>query len=94
MGRFFKIFPNLSQNWADWYMNGSLFLEKLVFVWVYFQISWWHVPTKTKLEYPPGVDVSTKYAQSLPPSLPPSLGGGKRINSIIHVHRIKDKGMG
>ena len=49
MGRFFKIFPNLSQNWlkfkkileksgdfaqnlaqnwADWYMNGSLFLEK------------------------------------------------------------------
>ena len=29
---------NLAQNWADWYMNGLLFLEKLVFVWVYFQI--------------------------------------------------------
>ena len=73
MGRFFKIWPNLSQNWlkfkkilekignfvqnlaqnwADWYMNGLLFLEKLVFVWVYFQIPWRHIPTKTKLEYP------------------------------------------
>ena len=50
MGRFFNIFPNLSQNWlrfkkifekscgfaqnftpnrADWYMNGSLFLENI-----------------------------------------------------------------
>ena len=75
MGWFFKIWPNLSQNWlkfkkilekignfvqnlaqnwADWYMNGLLFLEKLVFVWVYFQIPWRHIPTKTKLEYPPG----------------------------------------
>ena len=69
MGRFFKIWPNLSQNWlkfktifvqnlaqnwADWYMNGLLFLEKLVFVWAYFQIPWRHIPTKTKLEYPPG----------------------------------------
>ena len=44
---------NLAQNWVDWYMNGSLFLEKLVFVWVYVQILWQHVPTKTKLEYPP-----------------------------------------
>ena len=81
MDRFFKIFPNLSQNWlkflkenkileksgpgdfaqnlaqnwADWYMNGSLFrglcLETLVFVWVYFQIPRRHVPTKTKLAY-------------------------------------------
>ena len=72
MGRFFKIWPNLSQNWlkfkkilekignfvqnltknwADWNMNGLLFLEKLVFVWVYFQIPWRHIPTKTKLEY-------------------------------------------
>ena len=54
MGRFFKIWPNLSQNWpkfkkilekignfvqnlaqnwANWYMNGLLFLEKLVFVY-------------------------------------------------------------
>ena len=33
-------------------MNGSLFLEKLVFVWVYFQIRQRHIPTKTKLEYP------------------------------------------
>ena len=44
---------NLAQNWADWYMNGLLFLEKLVFVWVYFQIPWRHILTKTKLEYPP-----------------------------------------
>ena len=35
------------KNWADWYMNGSLFLEELVFVWSIF------IPTKTKLEYPP-----------------------------------------
>ena len=28
----------LVQNWSDWYMNGSLFLEKLVFAWAYFQI--------------------------------------------------------
>ena len=35
-----------------WYLNGSVFLEKLVFVWVYFQIPWQHVPTKTKLENP------------------------------------------
>ena len=33
-------------------MNGSFFLEKLVFVCVYFQIPWQHVPTKTKFEYP------------------------------------------
>ena len=46
---------NLAQNRADWYMNGLLFLEKLVFVWVYFQIPWRHIPTKTKLEYPPGM---------------------------------------
>ena len=64
----FKIFPNLSQNFrkigwvslkfgpklGNCYMNGWLFLEKLVFVWVYFQISLWHVPTKTKLKYPTG----------------------------------------
>ena len=46
---------NLVQNWADRYMNGSLFLEKVVFVLVYFQILQQHVPTKTKLEYPPGL---------------------------------------
>ena len=45
---------NVAQNWTDWYMNGSLFLEKLVFVWVYFQILWRLIPTKTKLKYPPG----------------------------------------
>ena len=43
----------LAQNWAYWYMNGSLFLVELVFEWVYFQIPQWHVLTKTKLEYPP-----------------------------------------
>ena len=34
-------------------MNGSLFLEKLVFVWVYFQILRRHLPTKTKIDSPP-----------------------------------------
>ena len=37
---------------ADWYMNGSL-LEKIGICMVYFQILRWHIPTKTKLEYPP-----------------------------------------
>ena len=58
MGRFFKTSPNLSQTWTDWYMNGSLFLENLVFVWVFFQIPLWHIPTKTKLEYPPGLQTT------------------------------------
>ena len=44
---------NLAKNWTDWYMNGSLFLEKLVFIW--------HIPTKTKLEYPPGLTPSGIY---------------------------------
>ena len=44
---------NLAKNWTDWYMNGSLFLEKLVFVWVYFQIPWRHIPTKPNLSTPP-----------------------------------------
>ena len=46
----------LVQNWANWYKNRSLFLEKFVFLWVYFQILRWHIPTRTKLEYPPGFD--------------------------------------
>ena len=76
MGRFFKFFLNLSQNWlrfkkilekscdfpqnfapnrADWYMNGSLFLENIgIYMPVYFQSPWQHIPTKTKLENPPG----------------------------------------
>ena len=45
---------NLAQNWVDWFMNGLRFLEKVVFVWVYFQIPWRHIRTKTKLEYPLG----------------------------------------
>ena len=49
---------NLAKNWTDWCMNGSLFLEILVFEWVYFQILWWHIPTKTKLEYPLGPSVT------------------------------------
>ena len=40
---------NLAQIWVDWYMIGSLFLEKLVFVCIYFQILQRHIPTK--LEY-------------------------------------------
>ena len=47
-GDFAKI---LAQNRTKWYMNGSLFLENLIFVWVYFKILQWHAPTKTKLEY-------------------------------------------
>ena len=46
----------LAQNWFNWYINGSLFLEKLVFVWVYFQIPLRHIPSKTKLEYLPWVE--------------------------------------
>ena len=45
------------KNWADWYMNWSLFLEKFVFVWVYFLILWQHIPTKTKIEYPLGISL-------------------------------------
>ena len=44
---------NLAQNWADWNTNGSLFLGKLVFVWVHFQNSQQQIPTKTKLRWPP-----------------------------------------
>ena len=36
-----------------WWWMGHFFLDKLVFVWVYFQIPWWHIPTKNKLECPP-----------------------------------------
>ena len=42
MGNFAQ---NLAENWSNWYIKGSLFLEKLVFVWVYFQILWRHIPT-------------------------------------------------
>ena len=41
---------HLVQNCSDRFMNGALFLEKLVFVWVCFQILQWHIPIKTKLE--------------------------------------------
>ena len=52
MGQFFKIFPDLSQNWANWYMDGSCFLEKLVFIWVYFQILWQHDLPKPNMSTP------------------------------------------
>ena len=39
-------------------LNGSLFLEKLVFVCVYCQIPLRHIPTKTKLECPLGLQIS------------------------------------
>ena len=41
---FFKI---LARNRADWYMNGSRFLGKLVFVWIQFRI-----PSGTSLPKP------------------------------------------
>ena len=53
--RTFEKMGDLAQNKTDWFMNGSLFLEKLVLVWVYFQIPWWHIPIKTKLKYPPTI---------------------------------------
>ena len=69
MGPFFKVFPDLSQklrkfwkhqvnllpNLAKIGLIGHFFLEKLVFVWVYFQIPRQHFPIKTKLEYPPPI---------------------------------------
>ena len=50
---------------------GHFFLEELVFVWVYFQIRQQHVPTKTKLEYPPPLleNVVTVLIFSLYPQL-------------------------
>ena len=59
--KFKKILEKLGDwayNWSDWYMNVSLFLEKLVFVWVFFQILQLHIPTETKLEYPPRAAVN------------------------------------
>ena len=43
---------NLAQNQADWYMNGSLFLQKLVFVWVLLQIPTSMSLLKAKLRTP------------------------------------------
>ena len=73
MGRFFKIFLNLSQRnllknlvilFKIWrkigpigMLNGSHFLEKLVFVCVCCQIPLRHIPTKTKLECPLGLQM-------------------------------------
>ena len=61
-----KFEPNLAQIWENfgkigWFCSkfgpigiwmGHFFLKKKVFALVYFQIPWWHIPTKTKLEYP------------------------------------------
>ena len=43
---------NLAQNQADWYMNGSHFLGKLVYVRVQFQIPSSTSLLKTKLKLP------------------------------------------
>ena len=53
-------------NWS----SGSLFLENLVFVWIYFQILWQHIPTKTKLEYPPWRSQGLPEWASCPPGRP------------------------
>ena len=64
-----KIGSNLRKFWKHWVIllkiwlrieqigiwMSHFFLKKLVFVWVYFQIRRWHIPTKTKFEYPPGM---------------------------------------
>ena len=67
---FSKIEPKLAQilekscdfawNWADWYMNGSLFLENLEFVWVYYQILRQYIPTKNQTWVPPRQDTLTE----------------------------------
>ena len=44
-----KIWPKIGPI-GKWMSH--FFFKKLVFVWVYFQISQRHVPNKTKLEYP------------------------------------------
>ena len=55
LGKIGNFVQNLAQNWADWYMNGLLFPEELVFVWVYFQILWGtSLPNQTWV--PPGID--------------------------------------
>ena len=47
---------SFAQNWTDWYMNGSLFLEKLlVFVWVYFQNPQRHVLYQNQTQLHPWV---------------------------------------
>ena len=56
---------NLAENWSNWYMNESLVFEKLVFVWVYFQILWRRIPTKTELEYPLGAEVGKTNKQKI-----------------------------
>ena len=48
----FNIWPKIGS--IGIWLFGLLFLEKLVFVWVYFQI---RGGTKTKLEYPPNVGI-------------------------------------
>ena len=93
MGRYFKIFPNwsqnwlkfnkiceeklgdfaqyLAQNWFDWYMNGSLFLEKLVFVWVYFKFCCGTSLPKPDLSIPP------------PPPPPGEVHQGRGVRGIF-----------
>ena len=44
---------DFGQNLALWYMNGSLFLGKLVYVWAKFQISRGTFLPKQKLSYLP-----------------------------------------
>ena len=44
---------NLAQNLPDWYMNGSLFLWRLVFVWIQFQIPSGISLRKPNLSSPP-----------------------------------------
>ena len=48
----------LVQNWTDWYMNESLFLGKLVNIWVHFQFPAGTGPYQIKLEYPLGIEMT------------------------------------
>ena len=52
---------NSAQNRADWYMNGSLFLGKLVLVWIKFQIPSGTSLPKPNLSYPPGTHIMHKW---------------------------------
>ena len=68
-GDFRKFWKNpviLPKIWPkNWYINGSI----LVCVGVYFQILWQHIPTKTKLEYPPPDAVQSKIQKCIPQDL-------------------------
>ena len=67
ISKFSQIWAKIGKFWKNWLIllkiwckigpigiwMGYFFLKNWIFVLVYFQILRWHVPTRTKLEYPP-----------------------------------------